>query len=139
VVSALPNGAGLEIAAGDVECHFIRVEPGQPVRTVTRLSLSVRATVSASVRDNRISLVAGEPVVHLDVLSDGVSGSNPLNQESVRQLGSFAAKNLMGFVSDAAAKVPIPAVEGMTIVDALVTTGEQAGGYLVVTGNVAVR
>jgi len=59
--------------------------------------------------------------------------------EAVRQLGSFAAKNLVGFVSDAAAKVPIPAVEGMTIVDAQVTTGEAAGGYLVVTGNVAVR
>jgi hypothetical protein len=139
VVTALPNGGGLRITVGDVECLFIRARPGEPVKTVTRLSLSVEATVSASVADNHLALVAGEPTVYLDVLTDGVSGSNPLNQEVVKQLASFAAKNLVGLVSDAAAKVPIPAVEGMTIVDAQVSTGEASGGYLVVSGNVAVR
>jgi hypothetical protein len=139
VVTAMPDGAGLEVAIGDVECHFIKARPGEPVKTVTRLSMAAKTTVTATVKDSKVALVSGEPTVWLDVLSDGVSGSNPLNQESVRTLGSFAAKNLVGFVTDMVGELPIPAVEGMTIVDARATTGERDGGYLVVSGNVAVR
>jgi hypothetical protein len=139
VVTALPSGGGLRVALGDVEAHFIKARPGEPVKTVTRLSVSVETTVTATVRENRVTLVAAEPVVWLDVLADGVTGANPFNQESVRQLGSFAAKNLVDFVVQMAGEVPIPAVEGMTIIDAHATTGEAAGGYMVVTGNVAVR
>lgn len=139
VVTALPNGGGLKIALGDVEANFIKAQPGQPVKTVTRLSVSVETTVTASVKDNHVTLVAAEPVVWLDVLTDGVTGANPFNQESVKQLGSFAAKNLVDFVTQMVGEVPIPAVEGMTIVDASATTGESAGGYLLVTGNVDAR
>jgi hypothetical protein len=138
-VTAMPGGAGLQIAIGDVECHFIKARPGEPVKTVTRLSMSADTTVTATVRDNKVSLVASEPTVWLDVLADGVSGSNPLNQEAVRTLGSFAAKNLVGLVTEMVSELPIPAVEGMTIIDAQATTGETAGGYLMVSGNVAVR
>ena len=139
VLTAMPDGGGLQIAVGDVECHFIKARPGEPLKTVTRLSMSAETRVTATVKDNRIALVATEPVVWLDVLSDGVSGSNPLNQESVRQLGSFAARNLVGMVTDMVGELPIPAVEGMTIVDAQATTGESSGGYLMVSGNVAVK
>jgi hypothetical protein len=138
-VTAMPGGAGLQVALGDVECHFIKARPGEPVKTVTRLSMSAETTLTATVKDNKVSLVATEPTVWLDVLTDGVSGSNPLNQEAVRTLGSFAAKNLIGLVTDMVSELPIPAVEGMTIVDAQATTGESAGGYLMVSGNVAVH
>jgi hypothetical protein len=139
VVTALPGGAGLKVALGDVEAHFIKARPGEPQKTVTRLSVSMESTVTATVRENRVTLTAAEPVVWLDVLADGVSGANPFNEESVRQLGSFAARNLIDFVVQLAGEVPIPAVEGMTIVDASATTGEERGGYVVVTGNVEAR
>ncbi len=125
VVSALP--AGVHIAAGDVECTFYKAE-----RVVTRLSMSAETTVTAAIRDNRLALTAGNPVVWLDVLSDGVSGANPFDTASVRQLGSFAAKNLVGLVADLVAKVPIPSVDGIAIANAQVTT---AAGYLLVAGD----
>ncbi len=138
VLTPLPGGGGVRITLGDVECHFIRARPGEPVKTVTRLSLSAETTVNVVVKDNRLSLTAGEPVVFLDFLTDGVTGHNPFNHASVQELGTFVAKNLLGYTSDLVSELPLPALEGMTIVDASVTTSE-ARGYVVVSGSVALE
>src|SRR5205823_2850379 len=126
VVSALPGG--VQIAAGDVECAFYK--KGQ---VVTRLSMSAQTTLAAAIVGNKLSLTASDPVVWLDVLSDGVSGTNPLDYAIVRQLGSFAARNLVGFVTSLVGKLPIPSVDGIAIANAQVTTG--GGGYLLVSGD----
>src|SRR5262249_5531769 len=126
VVSALPGG--VQIAAGDVECAFYK--NGQ---VVTRLSMSAQTTLSAAIVGNKLTLTATDPVVWLDVLSDGVSRTNPLDTSVVRQLGSFAASNMVGFVTSLVSKLPIPNVEGIAIANAQVTTG--GGGYLLVSGD----
>jgi hypothetical protein len=126
VVSA--QAGGVKIAAGDVECTFYK---GNDV--VTRLSMSAETSLTAGIAGNKLSLTATDPVVWLDVLSDGVSGANPLDTSVVRQLGSFAAQNLVGFVTGLIGKLPIPSVDGVAIANAQVTTG--GGGYLLVSGD----
>jgi hypothetical protein len=136
VVTALPNGGGMRIAVGDVECNFVKTPQGEPERTVTRLSMSAETTLTIGVKDNKLTLNPSEPKVWLDILSDGVSGANPFDNASMQELGSFVAKNLVGYVGQKVSNVPIPVVDGMTIVDASVSTGEASGGYVIVSGSV---
>jgi hypothetical protein len=128
VVTALPGNQGLKISVGDVECRFFK---GQKV--VTRASVSAETAVTASITENKLTLTSADPVVWIDTLSEGVSGENPFDHESIRVLGSFAARALVGVITQYASKVPIPTVDGMMIANANVATGISAGGYLLVT------
>jgi len=128
VITALPGNAGLQVSLGDVECAFHRNGA-----VVTRLSLSAQIALTAGISKNQLSLTAADPVVWLDVLSDGVAGGNPFDHESVQALGSFTARALVGVITKDLAQVPITSVDGIQIANAAVATG--AGGYIVVTAD----
>jgi len=130
VITALPANGGLAIAVGDVECKFLLGD-----KVVTRLAMSAQTALTTSIAANKLSMVAGDPVVWLDFLSDGVAGANPFDNDDVQQLGSFAAKNLVGVLTSYIGKVPLPSVDGISIMNAQVTTGPTTGGYVMVTAD----
>jgi hypothetical protein len=57
-----------------------------------------------------------------------------LARGKVEQLGSFVGTNLVTVVGDYLAKVPIPTLSAGRIAGAAITTGDQDGGYVLVTG-----
>jgi len=127
VLTALPGNRGLVVAVGDVDCRFLRAGA-----VVTRLGISAQAAVTSSVRDNKLGLGVARPEVYLEVLSEGVTGANPLDHDSVERLASFAATAALGLATSYVAAVPLPSVDGIQIANAEISTGVASGGYVLV-------
>jgi hypothetical protein len=139
VLEALPGGGGLRVTLGDVEAQFEMRQPGRVPLFVGRLALSVQATFFAQVVDNHLTLGHAEPAIAVDVLPEKSQVVHSFNEESLRAIADFVAEDLVTVLDDAVADVPIPALEGLQVVNGQVTSGDAAGGYLVVRGDVAAR
>jgi hypothetical protein len=123
------------VSVGDVEAAFIRNEDGQD-KVVTRLSISVESAFNLAIEaGGKLKLTSSDPVVWIDILNEGVEGSNPFNKATFKELGSFAARQMIGVIAKTIEKTPLPAFQGTTIINGLVTTGEQYGGHLMVSGD----
>jgi hypothetical protein len=139
VVEALPDGAGLRVTLADVDAVLDLRADGQPTRTAGRLAVTLRATFAASIKDDHLTLTTTAPHLDVDVLPDP-SGKPPiLNEDSLRALGDFLTDTLLQALSGAFTNVPLPALDEITVSGATATSGGSAGGYLVVTGDVAPR
>jgi hypothetical protein len=140
-VEALPDGQGLRVMFGDIEASFLRKDDvGDHYGVVTKLAISGKVTLQAAVSaQNTMSLSTSNIITWVDVLDEGVTGGNPLDDATVEALGSFAAKGLIGYVSTLASSIPIPSYQGATLTNGTIKTGESDGGYLLVGGDLVMQ
>jgi hypothetical protein len=139
VLVAQPNGGGLKVEAGDVEVSFVKKNNGVD-QVVTRLSISAESTFTMTVGlAGAYKLASSDPVVWLDILAEGVTGSNPFDKATFKELASFAARKLVGVIGSIVEKHPIPSFEGASVANGVVTTGDVQGGYLLVSGDLQLQ
>lgn len=139
VAEALPGGGGLRITLGDIEAQFEMRHPDRVPTFVGRLALSVRGTFFAEVVDNHLTLGHAQPAITVDVLPEKSQVDHSFNQESLRALADWLTEDMVNVLDDAVSDVPLPALEGMQVVNGEVSSGDSAGGYLVVRGDVSAR
>jgi hypothetical protein len=138
-VEALPNGQGLRVQFGDIEASFLR-HNGEVEDVVTRIVVSGKVTLDASIDgNNKFALGTSDIITFVDVLSEGVTGGNPLDDATVETLGSFAAKGLLGYVANLVSAVPMPSYQGATLTNGRITTGDADGGYLLLGGDLVMQ
>jgi len=138
VAEAMPNGGGLRLTAGDVECQLVQRPEGLPPRVVARVVVSLRVTVVASVVDDRLMLRPMAPELFVDVPLEPGDPPSPLHEESLRALGDFVTDNLVTLLGEVVSGVPLPGLDELSIVDARAGS-PPAGGYLELVGDVRLR
>lgn len=120
------NGA-LAVVVGDLIASFKR---GGDVVTKIAINGELGLSVVPS-GEMGLSLEVGDPQVDIDILDEGVEGSNTLDQEEFESLVSFAATRATHAVAGMVGVIPLPAVGGVMVSD--VDVGP-ASGYVQVDG-----
>ncbi len=137
VVEALPDGGGLRVTIADMVCVFEQRAPGKPPVPAGSVAVALRGVFTASVADHKLALTTTKPEIFIDVLTS--EGPKELNEDALRALASILTGSIVHALGDAVSGVPLPAAEGLRVIDGTVTTGDTAGGYVVVRGDVAAR
>jgi Glucodextranase, domain B len=83
--------------------------------------------------DGALRLSTGTPRVFVDILREGVDGSNPLASSQFEALTSFALSRLSGVAASLVGAIPLPSGSGPRV-EKVEVSGR--GGYLVVDGHV---
>ena len=117
---------GMLLTIGDLTATFYL---GGEV--VTKIAVNGTVDVGAGVDAGAMNLSLGAPAIDVDILDEGVSGTNALSAEAFEELISFAADRLVGASGSLLGAVPLPSVGGLQF------QGVGVGGvngYLLVEG-----
>lgn len=117
---------GMLLTVGDLTATFYL---GGEV--VTKIAINGTVDVGADVDAGAMNLALGTPEIDVDIMDEGVSGTNALSAEAFEELISFAADRLVGSSGSLLGAMPLPAVGGMQF------NGVGIGGvngYLLVEG-----
>lgn len=123
----------VNVVIGDLIAEVVD-ESSSGDRVVTKVAISGRLELSPGISGGRLVMKTAAPELWVDVLSDGVSGGNPLNYDQVEILASAAIKNMAGLVDNFLGEIPIPVFGGASVGE---TRFEPANGYVVIGGSLS--
>jgi hypothetical protein len=103
-----------------------------------KTKVAINAEVGLKIIDDNgaLRLDVGEPTTFVDILEDGVIGSNPLSNAQFEEIISFALSRIVSVGSGSVGAIPMPTV-GPVGVQTL-SIGPQTG-YLVIGGDIALQ
>ena len=131
MVRADLDSGKIDVVIGDLIAEIVdETESGEGV--VTKVAISARIELSVAVSGGRIVMQTAAPEVWVDVLTDGVTGTNPLNYDQVEVLASAAVKNLAGMTDNFLKEIPIPVFSGTSVTE---TSFEPMDGYVIIGGS----
>lgn len=84
--------------------------------------------------DGALRLAPGTPRIFVDILQEGVAGSNPLASSQLETLVAFALSRLTGVATTVIGAVPLPSGPGAQLRN---VRAQGRGGYLVIEGAAA--
>ena len=106
------SGADLSLAVGDA---IVTVKDASGA-TLQQLALSVKTTLAAGpTQSGKLTLTLGTPEIHAQVIEQADSVARPLTDEQVEGLVNGAWGVLGDQASTALAKLPMPAIAGITL------------------------
>ncbi|MEZ4368139.1 MAG: hypothetical protein R2939_17940 [Kofleriaceae bacterium] len=123
---AAQTGAGLRLTVGDLLATFYL--DGQ---VVTKIAVNGTVDLGADVSGGAMVLALSEPDVEVDIIDEGVTGTNALSGDAFEELISFAAGRLVGASGDLLGALPLPQIGGVGVTNASVGG---VNGYLMVAG-----
>ena len=123
------SGGSLSLTIGDLIATF---RNGDAVATQVAINASVAVKLVAGA-DGLPRLDVGAPTTYVDVLDEGVDGSNALSNPQFEAITSFALGRVIAVGSGLVGAVPLPTFGGVAMRD--VGLAAQTG-YLVVAGDV---
>jgi hypothetical protein len=83
--------------------------------------------------DGKLRFDIGTPTVYVDVIDEGIEGSNQLSNAQFEAIASFALTRIVAVGSGSVGAIPLPSVGGVSVTNLSV---EQQHGYLIVDGEV---
>jgi hypothetical protein len=126
--SVRADGTGaLSVVVGDLVATFENA--GTPVTKI-----AINGTVELAVvpeGSTGLRLAVGDPVVDIDILGEGVDGTNALDDEDFEALVSFAATRATHAIAGVVGVIPLPAIGGVMLADVDVAAMQ---GYVRVDG-----
>jgi hypothetical protein len=117
------------VVAGDV-----LVDAMKDGRLVTRVALNLSLELSVASSGGGVRLVVGQPDVAVDVVSDGVTGANLLDDDDLETVAGFAAGRAIGVVSALLGELPLPSAHGVSVGNVAVGATD---GYVTFGGDVS--
>ncbi len=128
VISANTFTNAATITIGDLLLDIVNVNGD----VVTRLALSGEFDIGIKLDEDGLRLQTTAPRMWLDVLSEGVTGSNIFDNDQMEVLLSFVATRVASLTDDVLGTVPIPAFAN-AILD--MPTFEAKSGYMLFGGS----
>lgn len=130
------SGAALQAVVGDLLLDVVRLDANGADEVVARIAVSAEIALNAEVTpSNAIRLRTSAPVAYVDVVQEGVTGPNPLNDSDVESLAAFVSAQLTTMIGSIVGEIPIPGFQSAAITN-LSLQAAPAGGYVVLGGNV---
>jgi len=123
------SGDALQLTIGDFLATF---KDGASIATQVVINARVEIKVVTDAT-GALRLDVGTPTTYVDVLDEGVDGSNPLSKAQFEAISTFALSRVAAFGSSAIGSVPLPSVGGASVQDVQVL---QQTGYVVVDGRI---
>ncbi len=120
------EGGSVEIVVGDMLVDFIKND-----LVITRAAISGRLQLHVAIMEGRLALQTSAPELWVDLVDDGVSGTNPLSHPEVEALASIGIARMASILDGILAGLPIPTFAGTSFGD---TTFEPSAGYMVIGG-----
>ena len=100
-------------------------------QAVTKIAINGSLSVKASEATGSMQMGVTNPDIKVDILKEGVTGTNALSSDAFAEIISFAATRLVGTAGSLMGSVKLPSVGGLTISSLSV---EGTDGYLMVDG-----
>ena len=122
------NGA-LKLTVGDMMASF---KLGGSVVTQVAINAHVELKVVKGM-DGKLRLDIGTPTTYVDIMDEGIEGSNQLSNAEFEAIVSFALSRIVAVGSGSVGAIPLPAVGGVAVTTLEI---EQQHGYLIVDGEV---
>jgi hypothetical protein len=119
----------LTLTIGDMLASF---SLGSSVVTAVAINAQVELQVVKG-SDGKLRFDVGTPTVYVDVLDEGIEGSNQLSNAQFEAISSFALSRIVAVGSGSVGAIPLPSVGGVAITTLQI---EQQHGYLIVGGEV---
>lgn len=133
MVRADVSDGKVDVVVGDLIAEIVdESDSGDSV--VTKVAISGRLELSPGIVGGRLVMQTSAPELWVDVLTDGVTGTNPLAYDQVEVLASAAIKNMAGLVDGFLANIPIPVFGGTAVGD---TRFEPEDGYVIIGGSLS--
>lgn len=123
------HGERLVMTVGDMVASF---KLDGSVTTAVAINAEVELEVINDA-DGSLRFDVGEPTTYVDILDEGVEGSNQLSNSEFEEIVSFALSRIVAVGSGSLGAVPLPAVGGVAVTS---LTIEEQHGYLIVAGEV---
>jgi hypothetical protein len=123
------SGEKLMMTVGDLVASF---KLAGSVTTAVAINAEVALEV-VNDADGALRFDVGDPTVYVDILDDGVEGSNILSSSEFEDIVSFALSRIVAVGSGTVGAVPLPSFGGVAVTS--LTIDEQFG-YLLVAGEV---
>ena len=83
--------------------------------------------------DGKLRFDIGTPTVYVDVIDEGIEGSNQLSNAEFEAIASFALTRIVAVGSGSVGAIPLPSVGGVSVTNLNI---ENQNGYLIVDGEV---
>jgi hypothetical protein len=119
----------LTLTVGDMLASF---KLGGSITTQVAINAQVELSVVKGT-DGKLRFDIGTPTVYVDVLDEGIEGSNQLSNAEFEAITSFALSRIVAVGSGSVGAIPLPSVGGVAITTLQI---EQQHGYLIVDGEV---
>lgn len=123
------SGDKLVMTVGDLMANF---RLGDTVATSVVINAEVELKVVTGT-DGKLRFDVGTPIAYVDVLDEGVEGSNALSNSEFEAIVSFALGRIVAVGSGSLGAIPLPAFGGVAVTD---LTIEDQFGYLIVNGQI---
>jgi hypothetical protein len=123
------SGDGLVLTVGDMIGSF---KLGGAVVTQVAINAEVKLEVVTG-SDGKLRLDVGSPTVYVDILDDGIEGSNPLSNAQFEAIVSFALSRIVAVGSASVGAIPLPSVGGVGVTSLSI---DNEYGYLIVAGQI---
>ena len=123
------SGGSLKLTIGDLIATF---RNGDAVATQVAINAAVDVKVVAG-PDGLPRLDVGAPTTYVDVLDEGVDGSNALSNAQFEAITSFALGRVIAVGSGLVGAIPLPSFGGVAVHDIGIAAH---AGYLVVGGDI---
>jgi hypothetical protein len=119
----------LTLTVGDMVAGF---KLGNALVTQVAINAQVELEV-ANGPDGKLRFDVGTPTVYVDVIDEGIEGSNQLSTSEFEAIASFALTRIVAVGSGTVGAIPLPSVGGVSVTNLMI---EQQHGYLIVDGEV---
>jgi hypothetical protein len=119
----------LTLTVGDMVASF---KLGTSVVTQVAINAQVELKVVKGT-DGKLRFDVGTPTVYVDVIDEGIEGSNQLSNAQFEAIASFALTRIVAVGSGSVGAIPLPSVGGVSVTNLQI---EQQHGYLIVDGEV---
>ena len=123
------SGDGVVLTLGDMLASFTL---GGSVVTEVAINAQVDLKVVKG-DDGKLRLDLGKPVTYVDILDEGIDGSNPLSNAQFEAITSFALARIVAVGAGSVGAIPLPAFGGVAVSNLSI---ENQYGYLIVDGAV---
>jgi hypothetical protein len=123
------SGEKLMMTVGDMVASF---KLAGSVTTAVAINAEVALEIINDA-DGALRFDVGDPTVYVDVLDDGVEGSNILSNSEFEDIVSFALSRIVAVGSGTVGAVPLPSFGGVAVTSLSI---DEQFGYLVVNGEV---
>lgn len=119
----------LTLTVGDMVGSF---KLGGSIVTQVAINAQVELKVVKGT-DGKLRFDVGTPTVYVDVIDEGIEGSNQLSNAQFEAIASFALTRIVAVGSGSVGAIPLPSVGGVSVTSLSI---EQQHGYLIVDGEV---
>ncbi len=123
------NGDKLVMTVGDLMATF---KNGNTITTQVAINAQVELKVVADAT-GALRFDVGQPTVYVDILDEGIEGSNQLSNSDFEAIVSFALSRVIAVGSGSLGAIPLPSFGGVAVTNLSV---QDQFGYLIVGGEV---